>query len=146
MCENLQHQRYRNQRLPFQIRGFQILHGGLLRIEQVEGASPRVGFRPVDLSAIAESVADAYEPDAGDGPRASADDITKLTHRFYRAEHSRSTLGNGLGLSLVAAGAQLHGAELQLASSGQGFRPALFFQSVVGGVRSATPDAATTNR
>ena len=36
----------------------------LLRIAQVEGASPRAGFGPMDLSAVAEAVADAYRPDA----------------------------------------------------------------------------------
>lgn len=36
----------------------------LLRIAQVEGASPRRGFGTVDLSAVAEAVADVYRPDA----------------------------------------------------------------------------------
>ena len=35
----------------------------LLRIAQVEGAPPAAGFGPVDLSALAETVADAYQPD-----------------------------------------------------------------------------------
>ena len=38
----------------------------LLRIAQVEGASPRAGFRDVDLSVVADSIADAYRPDAED--------------------------------------------------------------------------------
>jgi hypothetical protein len=38
----------------------------LLRIAQVEGASPRAGFRDVDLSTVVEAVADAYRPDAED--------------------------------------------------------------------------------
>ena len=36
----------------------------LLRIAQVEGASPHAGFRDVDLSVMAEAVVDAYRPDA----------------------------------------------------------------------------------
>src|SRR6267142_2140536 len=36
----------------------------LLRIAQVEGASPRAGFRDVDLTAITEAVCDAYRLDA----------------------------------------------------------------------------------
>lgn len=38
----------------------------------------------------------------------------KVLKRFYRLEHSRTTNGNGLGLALVSAIAELHGIELQL--------------------------------
>ena len=169
----------------------------LLRIAQVEGASPRAGFRDVDLSAIAEAVADAYQPDAeeagqvfvaevapgvvihgdqelltqaaanlvenalrhtptgthigirlsrsneagsngagvrlmveDDGPGVGAGDLPRLTHRFYRGERSRTTPGNGLGLSLVAAVAELHGTRLQLEDAGPGLRASLLFPSV----------------
>ncbi len=156
----------------------------LLRIAQVEGASPRAGFRDVDLSAVAESVADAYlldAEDAGhtfaaeiepgivvrgdqelltqavanlvenalrhtppgtrigvrlargqdgvacltvddDGPGVEAQDLPRLADRFYRGERSRTTPGNGLGLSLVAAVAELHGAALRLQDAGPGLR------------------------
>lgn len=40
------------------------LFASLLRIAQVEGASPTSCFELVDLSALAETVADAYQPDA----------------------------------------------------------------------------------
>ena len=40
------------------------------------------------------------------------EDIEKLTQRFYRAEKSRTTKGNGLGLSLVSAVVALHGGEV----------------------------------
>ena len=43
-------------------------------------------------------------------------DIEKLTQRFYRAEKSRTTKGNGLGLSLVAAVAELHGGNVNFIS------------------------------
>jgi len=176
----------------------------LLRIAQVEGASPRAGFRDVDLSAMAEAVADAYRPDAeeaghvfvaevapgiivhgdqelltqavanlvenalrhtpagtrigiglsrsnkaggnragsggagsggagarlmveDDGPGVGAEDLSRLTHRFYRGERSRTTPGNGLGLSLVAAVAELHGARLLLEGAGPGLRASLLF-------------------
>lgn len=39
---------------------------------------------------------------------------TRPEHRFYRGERSRPTPGNGLGLNLVAAVADLHGASLLL--------------------------------
>jgi signal transduction histidine kinase len=38
----------------------------LLRIAQVEGASPRAGFTDVDLTAVTEAVSDAYRLDAED--------------------------------------------------------------------------------
>ena len=161
----------------------------LLRIAQVEGASPRAGFRDVDLSSVVEAVADAYTLDAeeaghsltatvtpavvvrGDqelltqaaanlvenalrhtppgthiairlyrgvgagasltvednGPGVGARDLPRLTHRFYRGEQSRTSPGNGLGLSLVAAVAELHGASLRFQDAAPGLRAALRF-------------------
>lgn len=166
--------------------------GALLRIAQVEGASPRAAFREVDLSAVAESVADAYRPDAeeaghhlaagvspgiivrgdqelltqavanlvenalrhtpagtrigvrlfrdrdgshclavrDDGPGVEAEDLPRLVNRFYRGERSRTTPGNGLGLSLVAAVAELHGAILHLENAAPGLRASLRFPPV----------------
>ncbi len=163
----------------------------LLRIAQVEGASPRAGFCDVDLSAVVESVADAYRPDAeeaghrleaalepgivvhgdqelltqavanlvenalrhtpagtrigvrlcrdqgagscvvveDDGPGVDAQDLPHLPLRFYRGERSRTTPGNGLGLSLVAAVAELHGAALRLEAGAPGLRATLRFPS-----------------
>ncbi|MEG6551821.1 two-component sensor histidine kinase, partial [Desulfocurvibacter africanus] len=56
--------------------------------------------------------------------------------RFYRLEHSRSTPGSGLGLSLVAAVARLHKASLSLADNrpgepAPGLRVDLFFPNCV---------------
>jgi signal transduction histidine kinase len=161
----------------------------LLRIAQVEGASPRAGFCDVDLTAVAEAVCDAYRPDAeeaghqltatisqgitvsGDqevltqalsnlvenaqrhtpagtrisvrltgnahrgarlsiednGPGVAATDLPRLTDRFYRGERSRTTPGNGLGLSLVSAVADLHGAKLSLDAVEPGLRVGLSF-------------------
>ena len=52
----------------------------------------------------------------------------KVTRRFYRGSSSRSSEGHGLGLSLVAAIAQLHGATLRLADAGPGLRVDLVFK------------------
>lgn len=162
----------------------------LLRISQVEGASPRAGFRQIDLSSVIEAIVDAYRPDmeeAGhclvaevmpgvllqgdqelltqatanlvenalrhtpegthisvrlsrnkedtvclsvedDGPGVDAEDLPRLADRFYRGERSRTTLGNGLGLSLAAAVADLHGARLQLENARPGLRAAILFE------------------
>lgn len=166
----------------------------LLRIAQVEGASPRAGFRDVNLSAIAESVADAYRPDAeeaghmliaevaagidvhgdqelltqavanlvenalrhtpvgtritlrlgrfagrriclaveDDGPGVEADSLPQLVHRFFREERSRTTSGNGLGLSLVLAVADLHGATLRITNVEPGLRVSFLFPAEQG--------------
>ena len=163
----------------------------LLRIAQVEGASPRAGFREVDLSDVAEAVADAYRPDAeeaghhlaasiapgvtvhgdqelltqalanlvenalrhtppgtniavhvcngaggvrltveDDGPGVAPADLPRLTRRFYRGERSRTTPGNGLGLSLVSAVAELHGARLSLKAAQPGLQAGLVFPAL----------------
>ncbi|MCG6940611.1 MAG: HAMP domain-containing protein [Thiohalocapsa sp.] len=49
----------------------------------------------------------------------------KVLQRFYRIDASRSEPGHGLGLSLVQAVAQLHGAELTLGDAAPGLRVAL---------------------
>ena len=161
----------------------------LLRIAQVEGASPRSAFRDVDLSAVVDTVVDAYRPDAedaghlikaqaeagvivlgdqelltqalanlvenvlhhtpsgtamrlrlargegggcrlsveDDGPGVPAEDLPPLTQRFYRVDRSRTNQGNGLGLSLVAAVAELHDCELVVERLSPGLRVALGF-------------------
>ncbi len=64
---------------------------------------------------------------ADDGPGVAQDDLTHLTDRFYRGERSRTTPGNGLGLSLVAAVADLHGAALDIENARPGLRVSLVF-------------------
>ena len=148
----------------------------MLRIAQVEGASPREGFSEVSLTGVTETVIDAYrldaeeadheltsticqnvtvngdrelltqalanlvenalrhtpqgtridirledDPESGvllavedDGPGVTEVDLPRLTGRFYRGERSRTTPGNGLGLSFVSAVAELHCAKQAL--------------------------------
>lgn len=50
-----------------------------------------------------------------DGPGIPEADRANVLRRFYRAEPSRHAPGNGLGLSLVAAIARLHGIKLDIA-------------------------------
>lgn len=51
---------------------------------------------------------------ADNGPGVPAEERDNVFHRLYRLEKSRSTPGSGLGLSLVAAIAELHGARVTL--------------------------------
>src|SRR5207245_8871159 len=54
-----------------------------------------------------------------DGPGIPACEYEQVFKRFYRLEHSR-TPGNGLGLSLVAAVARLHGARIDMLDNAPG--------------------------
>ncbi|MDB5491632.1 MAG: hypothetical protein JWO78_1481 [Micavibrio sp.] len=54
------------------------------------------------------------------GPGVSPKEREKVFDRFYRADSSRTTEGNGLGLSLVAAVVTLHGASIALKDASPG--------------------------
>ena len=165
----------------------------LLRIAEVEAGAQRAAFRRVELSRLAETVADAFAPVAEDEGRALRAEIApgvsvqgdqelltqmlanlvenalrhtplgshigvlldahppgdpasgpvlavedngpgvpegergRVLRRFHRLEQSRTTSGSGLGLSLVAAVAELHGARLDLANAGPGLRVSVAF-------------------
>jgi signal transduction histidine kinase len=66
---------------------------------------------------------------ADNGPGIPTPARQKVTQRFYRVEGSRSTPGSGLGLSLVAAIAELHGAVLALHDNHPGLRVTLTFRA-----------------
>jgi signal transduction histidine kinase len=66
---------------------------------------------------------------ADDGPGIPADQRDHVFKRFYRLEQSRYTPGNGLGLSLVAAVARLHGAAIALHNNAPGLTVQLSFPS-----------------
>lgn len=61
------------------------------------------------------------------GPGIPAAERDKVLRRLYRLEQSRTTPGHGLGLSLVAAVAALHGAELTLSDNAPGLLVSLRF-------------------
>ncbi|MBL8658254.1 MAG: HAMP domain-containing histidine kinase [Rhodospirillales bacterium] len=61
------------------------------------------------------------------GPGIPAVDRQRVLDRFVRLEESRSTPGAGLGLSLVAAVAKMHGAQLHLGDAGPGLVITLIF-------------------
>jgi signal transduction histidine kinase len=64
---------------------------------------------------------------ADDGPGIPATERRHVFKRFYRLERSRRTPGNGLGLSLVAAVARLHGADIEMLDNAPGLRFRLRF-------------------
>jgi signal transduction histidine kinase len=64
---------------------------------------------------------------ADDGPGIPACEYEHVFKRFYRLEHSRYTEGNGLGLSLVAAVARLHGARIEMLDNSPGLMLKLWF-------------------
>jgi signal transduction histidine kinase len=57
---------------------------------------------------------------ADSGPGIPAEDRARVFDRFVRLDSTRSTPGNGLGLSLVQAVARLHGAHLALGDNAPG--------------------------
>jgi signal transduction histidine kinase len=62
-----------------------------------------------------------------DGPGIPSHECRHVLKRFYRLERSRRTPGNGLGLSLVAAVARLHGAAVEMSDNGPGLKFSLTF-------------------
>ncbi len=73
------------------------------------------------------SVRDGLISVADDGIGLSEIDRAEVLKRFYRADRSRHVPGNGLGLSLVAAIADLHQAEVVIEPNGCGSRFSLRF-------------------
>jgi len=59
------------------------------------------------------------------GPGIPAELRERVFERFFRGDASRSTPGSGLGLSLVQAVAQLHGARIDMSDNDPGLRIAL---------------------
>ena len=73
---------------------------------------------------------------ADDGPGIPTVEYTNVFKRFYRLERSRKTAGNGLGLSLVAAVARLHGAHIEMFDNLPGLKVRLLFPNLVSGSKN----------
>jgi signal transduction histidine kinase len=84
-----------------------------------EGGRVRVDIKRHDVQAIL-CISD-------DGPGIPEQEHQNVFKRFYRLERSRCTPGNGLGLSLAAAVARLHGAPIRLLSNEPGLKVELRF-------------------
>jgi signal transduction histidine kinase len=96
------------------------------------GGTIRIAAEPATEGGVGLVVADS-------GPGIPAELRGKVLQRFYRIDASRSAPGHGLGLSLVQAVAQLHGAELALEDAAPGLR-------VVLRLRAAPPHARVPAR
>jgi signal transduction histidine kinase len=70
---------------------------------------------------------------ADDGPGVPVGERERIFAKFHRLDRSRTLPGNGLGLSLVSAIADLHGARLAVNDNGPGLRVTLDFD---GGARA----------
>jgi signal transduction histidine kinase len=86
--------------------------------------TPEGGRILLDAIAVGEAL-DITVTDSG--PGIPAELRRKVLQRFYRIDESRSAPGHGLGLSLVQAVAQLHGAALRLEDAEPGLRVVLRF-------------------
>jgi signal transduction histidine kinase len=84
------------------------------------GTAVRVALKQTPDGMIVATVADT-------GPGIPAELRDKVFQRFYRLDSSRNTPGSGLGLSLVAAVAQLHGVTVDLADHAPGLMVTLSF-------------------
>jgi signal transduction histidine kinase len=76
------------------------------------------------------------------GPGIAEADRDSVFDRFVRLEPSRSTPGNGLGLSLVRAVARLHGGAVSLGDNRPGLRIRLEFPAIPIAMPEAAPPAA----
>jgi signal transduction histidine kinase len=70
---------------------------------------------------------------ADDGPGIPEEERNNVLRRLYRLDRSRTTPGNGLGLSLVLAIAELHDARLRLLDNDPGLRVEVSFLNPAGG-------------
>jgi len=93
-----------------------LVENALKYFEPAEGHAGRivVGVREEGRRVLIE-VAD-------NGPGIPAEDRVRVLERFVRLEKSRTEPGSGLGLSLVAAVARLHGGEFRLEDNAPGVR------------------------
>ncbi len=108
-------------------------HGG-------NGQAPEVEVRAEASDGVARIIV------ADRGPGVPAPERGRVLGRFVRLEASRSEPGSGLGLSLVAAVARLHGGSLRLEDNEPGLRVVLVLptegDALVNGVAGGPPAGA----
>nr|WP_246504965.1 ATP-binding protein [Microvirga antarctica] len=108
---------------------------------------------PTGPDALAEPITVTALRDKGEvrivvadrGPGIPEDERAHVLERFVRLESARSRPGFGLGLSLAAAVARLHGGALTLESNGPGLRVVLTLPLTVASRPAGDPGAALTD-
>jgi signal transduction histidine kinase len=80
---------------------------------------------------------------ADDGPGIPDEEKPKVSARFYRGDASRGTPGVGLGLTLVASVAKVHGGALELADNNPGLRAHMIVAAQSPGTSGALHTART---
>jgi signal transduction histidine kinase len=91
-------------------------------LENASRYSPHGGKVTLTLAAVNGR---AHLTIADQGPGIPGPERTRVLGRFVRLDGARSDDGSGLGLSLAAAVARLHGAQLRLEDNGPGLRVVL---------------------
>ncbi len=71
---------------------------------------------------------------ADNGPGIPDEEKPKVPTRFYRGDASRGTPGVGLGLTLVASVAKVHGGALELSDNHPGLRAQMVFAAGPAGI------------
>lgn len=66
------------------------------------------------------------------GPGIPENERSNVLRRLYRLEKSRTTSGNGLGLALVKAVAEMHGARIELSDNQPGLQVRIVFPAMSG--------------
>lgn len=90
------------------------------------GPAAKANGTPSTVTVSARAEGDRVLLSVGDrGPGIAESDRDRVVERFVRLEKSRSIPGSGLGLSLAAAVARLHGGELRLEDNAPGLRAVL---------------------
>ena len=83
---------------------------------------------------------------ADTGPGIPEAERERVFRRFYRLETSRTTPGSGLGLALVKAVADLHGATVALADNNPGLRVTVRFPAPATVVQARIPQAQSRSK
>jgi signal transduction histidine kinase len=83
---------------------------------------------------------------ADDGPGIPSEERARVFQRLYRLEKSRTTPGTGLGLSLVKAIADIHGAKIVLSDRSPGLQVSVAFPRAPANSPGAKPPSQSPSR